>query len=310
MAKKLSAVPIFCFLKSVACTPAMLRGTVAILCIAAIVSQNSFVLVFVGYRTISKMEYRTDVPVWNEVPSRGIAPFWGSANLLWKVSRNMGATKLLRPAKQTNKSSWEPVGHLQGSLGPSGPETPKKSEKSLPGLRPRDPPAVWKKSRKSLESLEKVSKESGESGKSLEKVPKDFFETFPWLSGGPGAGGSWAFSSDFFRVSGPEGQRDPCKWPTGSQKSRVPEDPTFFVSGSRTSKTCNPITKLHVFALLEASSAWVTRLSSFILGCLTKQWSTLWHQILIIIPENDLCPNLLREFASSKSWEGQTFSRN
>ena len=33
-------------------------------------------------------------------------------------------------------SGWEPVGHLQGSLGPSGPETPKKSEKNLP-----EPPA-------------------------------------------------------------------------------------------------------------------------------------------------------------------------
>ena len=94
---------------------------------------------------------------------------------------------------------WEPVDHLQGSLGPSGPETPKKSEKSLP------------------ESLEKVSKKSGESGKSLEKVPKDFFETFSRLSGGPGAGGPGRLFSDFFGVSGLEGPRDPCKWSTGSQ---------------------------------------------------------------------------------------------
>ena len=43
-------------------------------------------------------------------------------------------------------SGWEPVGHLQGSLGPSWPETPKKSEKSLPGSPAPGPP----------ESLEKV----------------------------------------------------------------------------------------------------------------------------------------------------------
>ena len=106
-------------------------------------------------------------------------------------------------------SGWEPVDHLQGSLGPSGPETPKKSEKSLPGPPAPGPP----------ESLEKVSKKSGESGKSLEKVPKDFFETFSRLSGGPGAGGPGRLFSDFFGVSGPEGPRDPCKWSTGSQNN-------------------------------------------------------------------------------------------
>ena len=83
--------------------------------------------------------------------------------------------------------NWEPAGHLQASLGPSGPETPKKSEK---------PPAPGPP-----ESLEKVSKKSGESGKSLNKVPKDFFETFFRL----------------FGVSGLDGPRDPCEWPTGSQ---------------------------------------------------------------------------------------------
>ena len=96
-------------------------------------------------------------------------------------------------------SIWEPIGHLQGSLGPSAPETPKKSEKKSPGASGPGTPR--------------------ESGKSLEKVPKDFFETFSRLSGGPGAGGPGRLFSDFLGVSGPEGMRDPCKWPTGSQAS-------------------------------------------------------------------------------------------
>ena len=82
-------------------------------------------------------------------------------------------------------------------------ETPKKSEKSLPGPEAPGPP----------ESLEKVWKKSGESEKGLEKVPKDFFETFSRLSGGPGAGGPGRLFSDFFGLSGPEtpvnGQRVP-----------------------------------------------------------------------------------------------------
>ena len=48
---------------------------------------------------------------------------------------------------------WEPVDHLQGSLGPSGPETPKKSEKRLPR----------------------------ESGKSLEKSFLDLFRSFGFV---------------------------------------------------------------------------------------------------------------------------------
>ena len=102
---------------------------------------------------------------------------------------------------------WEPVGHLQGSLGPSEPETPKMSEKSLQGPPAPGPPRVWKKSRKGL------------FGTFWRHFPdsRDFFETFSRLSGGPGAGGPERLFSDFFGVSGPEGPRDPCKWPTGSQ---------------------------------------------------------------------------------------------
>ena len=88
--------------------------------------------------------------------------------------------------------TWEPVGHLQGSLGPSPkpqkrPETsknlgtrwpftglsktPKKSEKSLPGPPAPGPP----------ESLEKVSKKSRESvwKKSRKGPEKTFSRLFP-----------------------------------------------------------------------------------------------------------------------------------
>ena len=82
-----------------------------------------------------------------------------------------------------HSKSWEPVDHLQGSLGPSEPKTPKKSEKkSLGASSPRTP-----------ESLEKVS-----SGKSLKKVPKDFFETFSRLSGGGSRG--WRPRETCFRL--------------------------------------------------------------------------------------------------------------
>ena len=101
---------------------------------------------------------------------------------------------------------WEPVGHLQGSLGPSGPRNPEKV-KSLKqvsrGLRQGGPPRVWKKSGKSLESLE--------------KVPKRLFRYFFQTLGGPRGRRPQETFSDFFGVSGPEGPRDPCKWPTGSQ---------------------------------------------------------------------------------------------
>ena len=63
--------------------------------LAAIVSQNYFVLVFVGYRTIIERY----VAKWGiaqmclcetKYQGGGIAPFWGSANLPEKVSRDMG----------------------------------------------------------------------------------------------------------------------------------------------------------------------------------------------------------------------------
>ena len=94
----------------------------------------------------------------------------------------------------------------RGLSGPPGPKPQKSLKKSLPGPPAPGPP----------KSLEKVSKKSGESGKSLEKVPKDFFETFSRLSGKRASGPGRLFS-DFFGVSGPEGPRDPCKWSTGSQ---------------------------------------------------------------------------------------------
>ena len=92
-------------------------------------------------------------------------------------------------------SSWRPVHHLQGSLGPSGPETPKKSEESLRGLRPRGPPRVWEKSRKSLFGTETLSRPS---------------QTFSRLSGGSRATRPRRLFSE---------GRDPCKWSTGSQMS-------------------------------------------------------------------------------------------
>ena len=103
--------------------------------------------------------------------------------------------------KWAQGSAWEPVDHLQGSLAPSGPETAKKSEKSLPG-----PPAPGP-----VESLEKVSKESLRilSGlfPDLSRLFRHFFRTL----GGSCTRGPGRLSSDFFRGSGPEGTRDPCK---------------------------------------------------------------------------------------------------
>ena len=62
--------------------------------LVAIVSENLFVFVFWGVaqssRDMQQMGYRTDVPVQNEVPTGGITPFWWSANLPLKVSRDMG----------------------------------------------------------------------------------------------------------------------------------------------------------------------------------------------------------------------------
>ena len=103
-------------------------------------------------------------------------------------------TEKLLSASPSRKSAliwgmlWEPVGHLQGSLGPSRPQTPTKSEKSLPGPPAPGPP------RESGTSLEKVGRVWKKSRKGPERL-------FP----------------DFVGVSGPEGPRDPCKWPTGPQ---------------------------------------------------------------------------------------------
>ena len=89
----------------------------------------------------------------------------------------------------------------------SGPETPKKSEKSLLGPLAPGPPR----------SLAKVSKKFGESGKGLNEVPKDFFETFSRLSGGPG----------------PEAPRDSFQTFLGFRARRARETP---VNGHRVPK--------------------------------------------------------------------------
>ena len=138
---------------------------------------------------------------------RGAAPGALPSALAQDVSqmatKNLGAmpkgANLSRSLRMNIYSRWGSVGHLQGSLGPYGPETPKKSEKSLKKvLRPRAPPRVWKKSRKSLfGTFSRLFPDS-----------RDFFQT---------RGGPRGLVSDFFGVLGPEGPRDPCKWPTGSQ---------------------------------------------------------------------------------------------
>ena len=63
--------------------------------LAAIVSQNYFVLVFVGYRTIiaryvAKWGIAQMCLCETKYQGGGIAPFRGSANLLEEVSRDMG----------------------------------------------------------------------------------------------------------------------------------------------------------------------------------------------------------------------------
>ena len=82
-------------LKSWPCLEAQQRYFSYRAILAAIVSQNSFVLVFAGYRTIIARY----VAKWGiaqmclcETKYQGgcIAPFWGSANLPEKVSRDMG----------------------------------------------------------------------------------------------------------------------------------------------------------------------------------------------------------------------------
>ena len=81
------------------CNCTCLRGPAAILFILRDACSDSIAKLFRAcfygvshnYRAICcKMGYRTDVPMWNEVPRGGIAPFWGNANLPEKVSRDMG----------------------------------------------------------------------------------------------------------------------------------------------------------------------------------------------------------------------------
>ena len=63
--------------------------------LVAIVSQNDFVLVFMGYRTsIARYAAKWGIALMclceTKYQGGGIAPFWGSADLSGKVSRDMG----------------------------------------------------------------------------------------------------------------------------------------------------------------------------------------------------------------------------
>ena len=91
---------------------------------------------------------------------------------------------------------WNPLTIYRGLSGSPGPKPPKSLKKVSRGLRPRDPPRVWKKFRKSLESLEKVSRRSR----------KTFSRLFPDSRGVPGP-----------EAPGFRARRDSCKWSTGSQ---------------------------------------------------------------------------------------------
>ena len=80
-------------------SPFRLRGPVAILFISRDTCSDSIAKLFRAcfcgvshnYRAICcKMGYRTDMSGINESTKGGIAPFWGSANLPEKVSRDMG----------------------------------------------------------------------------------------------------------------------------------------------------------------------------------------------------------------------------
>ena len=96
-----------------------------------------------------------------------------------------------------------PLAIYRGLSGPPGP----KPRKSSPGASGPGTP------RESGKSLEKVWRVWKKSRKGSERRFRDFFQTL----GGPGAGGPGRLFSDFFGVSGPQGARDACKWPTGSQ---------------------------------------------------------------------------------------------
>ena len=128
--------------------------------LAAIVSQNSFVLVFVGYRTIiaryvAKWGIAQMCLCETKYQGGGIAPFWGSANLPEKVSRDMGY-------RSDSIAISRDMGPLRGSVGlgegVSGPGA-KKSQESLEKVsRPSAPPRGLKGPTKVSKKVRKVSK--------------------------------------------------------------------------------------------------------------------------------------------------------
>ena len=119
-----------------------LRGLAAILSISrdtciivAIASQNCFVLVFVGYRKIiaryvAKWGITQMCLCETKYQGRGIAPFWGAANLPEEGSRDMGyrsdsiaisrdmepLSKILGGAKRIFLVSGEDLGCILGRI--------------------------------------------------------------------------------------------------------------------------------------------------------------------------------------------------
>ena len=143
-------------------------------------------------------------------------------------------SKSLKHARQC----WEPVDHLQGSLGPSGLETPKKSEKRLPASGPGPP-----------ESLEKVSKKSFRDLSRLFPDSRDFFETFfQTLGGFRGRRPQETFFRLFwgFKPGGPE-RPLPCKWSTDSQRKWIVFAKKDQESPRQTKPKKGPKRKVHEF---------------------------------------------------------------
>ena len=81
----------------------------------------------------------------------------------------------------------------RGLSGPLGPKPRQSLKKVSRGLRPRDPPRVWKKS---FGTFSRLFPDSPEFFK---------IKTSSRLSGGAGAGGPGRLFSGFVGVSGPEG---------------------------------------------------------------------------------------------------------
>ena len=104
---------------------------------------------------------------------------------------------------EQNTTLGNPLTICRGLWGPPGPKPRKSLKRVSRGLRPREPPRVWKK-----------------SGKSLLGPRRDFsrlsrlFETFSRLSGGPGAGGQETFFR-LFREFGPGGPERPLQMVNG-----------------------------------------------------------------------------------------------